>query len=300
MMGGNLDGNQEVCESEENKEDGSGAATATGGGGSSSSSTVEGTDQKKPGSVRPYVRSKMPRLRWSPELHLRFIQAIERLGGQGRATPKLVLQLMNVKGLKIHHVKSHLQMFRSRKVDFAGRAHRHILSHGQTPMLQQFANGSYSGLTRYSAKPASTLTNGSTRMNPLRGYTHVAPEPTIVQEGSEEKMVLKKRKMSNAPPPPPPPPPALANVDLSLSLGAKATCPLWESAADDQLSLSLYSAGSLKPEEIKRRRVMVVGEGECGSREEGMANEYLYSCSSDDGGSKRVMVTRASTLDLTL
>ncbi|KAI3667771.1 hypothetical protein L6452_42840 [Arctium lappa] len=32
--------------------------------------------------VRQYVRSKMPRLRWTPELHLIFVRAVERLGGQ--------------------------------------------------------------------------------------------------------------------------------------------------------------------------------------------------------------------------
>ncbi|KAH7568772.1 hypothetical protein JRO89_XS06G0048100 [Xanthoceras sorbifolium] len=71
--------------------------------------------------VRQYVRSKMPRLRWTPDLHLSFVHAIERLGGQERATPKLVLQLMNVRGLSIAHVKSHLQMYRSKKLDEAGQ-----------------------------------------------------------------------------------------------------------------------------------------------------------------------------------
>lgn len=37
---------------------------------------------EKKGTVRRYVRSKSPRLRWTPELHRSFVHAIERLGGQ--------------------------------------------------------------------------------------------------------------------------------------------------------------------------------------------------------------------------
>ncbi|XP_059281493.1 putative Myb family transcription factor At1g14600 isoform X3 [Lycium ferocissimum] len=69
------------------------------------------------GGVRQYTRSKVPRLKWTPYLHQCFLHAIQKLGGQHKATPKLVLQMMDVRGLTISHVKSHLQMYRSMRSD---------------------------------------------------------------------------------------------------------------------------------------------------------------------------------------
>ncbi|XP_039016138.1 myb-related protein 1-like isoform X2 [Hibiscus syriacus] len=53
-----------------------------------------------------------PRLRWTTDLHDRFVDAVTQLGGPNKATPKAIMRTMNVKGLTLFHLKSRLQKYR--------------------------------------------------------------------------------------------------------------------------------------------------------------------------------------------
>ncbi|CAH2058331.1 unnamed protein product [Thlaspi arvense] len=133
-------------------------------------SSVEDEDQQATSSnnVRQYVRSNMPRLRWTPDLHLSFVRAVQRLGGPHRATPKLVLQMMNMKGLSIAHVKSHLQMYRSKKLEASSFHEVGAMMGGQRSYLLNMIDFPYGDLRHvYNSKtvPSRVHDQGSVFTN---------------------------------------------------------------------------------------------------------------------------------------
>ncbi|KAI3843704.1 hypothetical protein MKW98_013640 [Papaver atlanticum] len=77
---------------------------------SASSSGTNNVQSNLQRQQHPFQRKQ--RRCWSPELHRRFVSALQQLGGSQVATPKQIRELMHVDGLTNDEVKSHLQKYR--------------------------------------------------------------------------------------------------------------------------------------------------------------------------------------------
>nr|GMC89815.1 transcription repressor KAN1-like [Ipomoea batatas] len=83
----------------------------------SKQSSPERNQQLRPSSMaeNPLLSSSSSSrvIKWTPDLHRRFLNAVEFLGGEQSATPKAIMDLMKEKDLTLSQVAGHLQMYRS-------------------------------------------------------------------------------------------------------------------------------------------------------------------------------------------
>ncbi|KAK7245872.1 hypothetical protein RIF29_40726 [Crotalaria pallida] len=211
--------------------------------------------------LRAYNRTKLARVRWTPDLHRCFVHAVERLGGAEMASPRLILELMNVNGLKISHVKSHLQMYRNMKQEQMKQARKNGAGHpassitsnydpwlGKPNIPQQNHGPEHNAeeLTRIQAQwnhhgPAESSNNNGNQGNKsilINGDEQRAPDYIIFKELFESQSVQENKN--------PPEMESLGPADyksdrrrmdgdmLSLAIGSSSSLPSMNNQNPDE------------------------------------------------------------------
>ncbi|KAF1875210.1 hypothetical protein Lal_00007826 [Lupinus albus] len=123
-----------------------------------SSSPPTALPSLRTGSLQQQHVSRKERRCWSPELHRRFVNALQKLGGSQVATPKQIREFMQVDGLTNDEVKSHLQKYRlhTRRVP-STNTDQPVVILGGLWMSQDRCNGSSKGSSSGSGSPQSPL-----------------------------------------------------------------------------------------------------------------------------------------------
>ncbi|CAI9756095.1 unnamed protein product [Fraxinus pennsylvanica] len=146
------------------------------------------------GSKKEEKEGRKARRCWSPELHKRFIQALQQLGGSHVATPKQIRELMKVDGLTNDEVKSHLQKYRLH----TRRPSSSIHNNNNNTQAPQFVvvGGIWVPPSEYSAMAATT----TSRETPVVATTSngiYAPIPALPPPFQETITSPKQRQQHN-------------------------------------------------------------------------------------------------------
>ncbi|XP_010255721.1 PREDICTED: myb family transcription factor PHL11 isoform X2 [Nelumbo nucifera] len=128
-------------------------------------------------------RDPKPRLRWTPDLHDRFVDAVTKL----EATPKSVLRVMGLKGLTLYHLKSHLQKYRLGKQSKKGTNIEQAKS--EELSVDSVGDSGYNHM-HFSATSSSTSKENSERGIPIAEALRYQIE---VQRRLQEQLEVQKK-----------------------------------------------------------------------------------------------------------
>uniref|UniRef100_A0ACD6A0D2 Uncharacterized protein n=1 Tax=Avena sativa TaxID=4498 RepID=A0ACD6A0D2_AVESA len=164
---------------------------------STTSSSTEAESRRHKSSGKSSHGKKKAKVDWTPDLHRRFVQAVEQLGID-KAVPSRILEIMGINSLTRHNIASHLQKYRSHRKHMIAREAE---AASWTQRRQMYAAGG----------PAAPAKRQDPNMwtVPTVGYS---PTP--------------------APPPPPPPPHAMQHFARPLHVWGHPTMdsprmPMW-------------------------------------------------------------------------
>ncbi|EPS59646.1 hypothetical protein M569_15158, partial [Genlisea aurea] len=171
-------------------------------------------DENKPKKSIPSSKNatgkKKPKVDWTPELHRRFVQAVEQLGVD-KAVPSRILELMRIDCLTRHNVASHLQKYRSHRKHLLAREavaaswnqRRKIISSGKKDHVSPWIT------------PPPTTTIGFPPMPPL----HVWGHPSL-----DQSLMHTWPKHNHPPPSPPSWPPTPVDPQLEFFYAPISNC----------------------------------------------------------------------------
>ncbi|KAG0461504.1 hypothetical protein HPP92_021801 [Vanilla planifolia] len=152
-------------------------------------------------SMSPAQPNRKPRRCWSPDLHRKFLHALEQLGGSQVATPKQIRELMKVDGLTNDEVKSHLQKYRLHTRRPTTAVQSSTNSNPQTPQGLLVLGGIWASPSEYAAAAAAAVMAASVAQSTegssagLNGaFSPVASLP--VELRSEEDKKNKKPQLN--------------------------------------------------------------------------------------------------------
>ncbi|GMJ03340.1 GBF's pro-rich region-interacting factor 1, ARABIDOPSIS GOLDEN2-LIKE 1, GOLDEN2-LIKE 1 [Hibiscus trionum] len=203
---------EEEEEEEEDKVSGSGSSSSSSKG-EENLSKIEGKRSSKHGvkgrkssalGKNNKQEKRKTKVDWTPELHRRFVQAVEQLGVD-KAVPSRILELMGIDCLTRHNIASHLQKYRShrknllaREAEAASWSHRRQMYGATAPV-----GGGKRDINHW---VAVAPTMGFPPVSPMHHHhfkpLHVWGHPTMDQS----RMHLWPKHPAHTPSPPPPPP----------------------------------------------------------------------------------------------